>query len=153
MDQKQRLKLEEHLWILSRLLSTKYDGNTTSRNRGYQLLRYVVATCYPKILLRLNHAVGSRPYLNSLHAVAKIGFKYKRSGHKKIKPGLSGQYLEKEIEEAKLSKRRMRPISIVCLEGANHFVSVILPTWKFILLTDAKVSLGYSRNDADCASC
>ena len=101
MDQKQRLKLEEHLWILSRLLSTKYDGNTTSRNRGYQLLRYVVATCYPKILLRLNHAVGSRPYLNSLHAVAKIGFKYKRSGHKKIKPGLSGQYLEKEIEEAK----------------------------------------------------
>ncbi len=84
---------------------TKYDRDTNSRSHGYQLLRYVVATCYPKILRRLNHAVASRHYLNSLHAVAKIGFEYKRSGYKKIKPGLSGQYLEKKIEDAKESDK------------------------------------------------
>jgi hypothetical protein len=32
--------------------------------------------------------------------------------------------LSKEVDEAKASHRPLRPISIVCLPGANHFVSL-----------------------------
>ncbi len=51
--------------------------HTTDATRDLLLLRHVVATCYPKILHRLNHTVGSKPFLNSLRQVAKLRFRYK----------------------------------------------------------------------------
>lgn len=77
MELGEHLKLEEHLWMLSWLLC--YRGKKLRRD--WELMRYVIATCYPKIRRRLSIA-ASKPYLKSLRYVdsENIPFTYNATG-------------------------------------------------------------------------
>src|SRR5271154_1650780 len=70
--------MAKHLWIMSKLLTMaepSIDGprrNPTSLSE--RLLRYVIATCYPKMIHRLGHRTLSQPYIDSLIQVTTFQF-------------------------------------------------------------------------------
>jgi hypothetical protein len=72
--------LADHLWILSKLLVMKdspSDGGPAAivpSEMSNRLLRYIIATCYRKMLRRLNHNTLSRPYFLSLKSVEDVTF-------------------------------------------------------------------------------
>ena len=63
--------LHEHLWILRKLLAKKYTPVDEENNNGLAkcLMRYIIATCYPKMYHRLTQEHLSAPYLDSLKSV------------------------------------------------------------------------------------
>jgi hypothetical protein len=67
--------LAVHLRVLGRLLSMKdpsSDGGSPKRDSSIltgRLHRYVIATCYMKMMRRLKHKTLSQPYITSLQAV------------------------------------------------------------------------------------
>jgi hypothetical protein len=61
---------EKHVWVLSRLITMKEDPESPDN----RLLRYVVATCYPKMINRLNHRTWSQPYIDSLKRITTVEF-------------------------------------------------------------------------------
>jgi hypothetical protein len=71
--------ITKHLWILSKLLNMKEPstsdgpkGNPSSLSK--RLLRYVIATCYRKMIRRLGHRTLSQPYIQSLKQVTTFQF-------------------------------------------------------------------------------
>src|SRR6266567_5086025 len=73
--------IAKHLLILSKLLTMKepsIDGpKTDPSSLSRRILRYVVATCYPKMIHRLGHRTLSKPYIQSLNQVTT--FRYDKS--------------------------------------------------------------------------
>lgn len=63
--------LESHIWNLMNLLSLPVQGEELRK----VFESYVVATCFPKILERLNHQTISQPYFSSLQQLKSFEFK------------------------------------------------------------------------------
>src|SRR5271169_2233629 len=70
--------IAKHLWIMSKLLTMKehsIDGPKINPiNLSERLLRYIIATCYPKMIRRLGHRTLSQPYIDSLSQVTTFQF-------------------------------------------------------------------------------
>ena len=62
------LSFDSHLWVLNRLLIPQ--SNTPRLVRLDRLLKYVIATCYRKILRRWNDETLSLPYYTSLQHIS-----------------------------------------------------------------------------------
>src|SRR6266700_7616360 len=70
--------IADHLLILSKLLTMKEpsidDPQRNSYSSSERLLRYVIATCYPKMKRRLKHRTLSLPYIKSLEEIPTFQF-------------------------------------------------------------------------------
>jgi hypothetical protein len=73
--------LPQHLYLLTNLLLIGKQDPLGDKQDAYprnfvfdHLIRYVIATCHPKMRGRLNHAALSQPYLNSLKKINKFHF-------------------------------------------------------------------------------
>ena len=72
---KRGITLESHLWLLSKLLVKPEDPKVTNKIFTQNLLKYVIATCNPKILHRLSLSI---PCYNSLSRVAPESITFKK---------------------------------------------------------------------------
>ena len=70
--------MSRHLWILGRLLTMKrlsaQGPEKFSNDDSIRLLRYVVATCCPKMIQRLNHKTLSVPLIEALEQIRTFTF-------------------------------------------------------------------------------
>src|SRR5277367_6231003 len=72
--------LADHLWILSKLLVMKdfpSEGGPAAivpSQMSNRLLRYIIASCYKKMLCWLKHKTLSQPYSLSLQSVRDVTF-------------------------------------------------------------------------------
>jgi hypothetical protein len=70
--------MARHLWILGKLLTmTRLSASAndeTFRDNSARLLRYVAATCYPKMIRRLNHKTLSLPLIEALKQIQTFTF-------------------------------------------------------------------------------
>ena len=70
--------MSRHLWILGRLLTMKrlsaQGPEKSSNDDSARLLHYIVATCCPKMIQRLNHKTLSVPLIEALEQIRTFTF-------------------------------------------------------------------------------
>ncbi len=74
MPKGQRLKLEEHMWFIGKLLILRVQSEDLRKAAENRMCRYLIATCHDKMYRRFNNATFSKPIRLALEKELPVDF-------------------------------------------------------------------------------